>query len=122
VRQAYDIFNTYGKDPEALKTITLAFSQALGSQNIADISSAFQEWLKYKSGMPTPADILKLSIEQEAMRKAKEVPHRPWYQVLRDPDTNDLIEERLYADQLSPVQIRQKYGRDLKVSFWREGL
>ena len=93
VRQSYDIFQTYGKDPEALKSQILGFNQALKGYEQADIDSAFYGWLKISRIMPTPADIIEfveLAIRDRAEAKlyagAKAVPAKiapaaiiPWF-------------------------------------------
>lgn len=60
VTQSYDIFNTYGKDPEALRSIYKAFETELAGINSESLQRVFKEWLRTKSRMPTPADILGL--------------------------------------------------------------
>lgn len=57
VRQSFDIFHTYGKDPRAIENIILGFIHVLGEKPKAAIQFAFDFWLKEKSSMPTPAEI-----------------------------------------------------------------
>lgn len=68
VRQSFDIFNIYGKEPETVTNITLGFAIALENCDIVDIKAAFNAWLKETSVMPTPADILKKAEEFRAFR------------------------------------------------------
>jgi hypothetical protein len=58
--QSSEIFNTYGKDSEAFRSLFKAFKQDLAEYSEESIVRAFNEWRKTKSVMPTPADILKL--------------------------------------------------------------
>lgn len=58
VRQNYDILQTYGKDPEALKNMMRAFNDDLTGHKIESIREAFIKWRRKKNTMPTPADIL----------------------------------------------------------------
>jgi hypothetical protein len=60
--QSYDVFQIYGKEPEAIKNQLLAFSTVLESHAIEDITAAFTEWLRISAVFPTPADILKLTV------------------------------------------------------------
>lgn len=58
--QSYDIFNIYGKQPEAMKNILSGFALALQDYTEAEITAAFQKWLKTSAVFPTPADIIGL--------------------------------------------------------------
>lgn len=58
IRQSFDLFNTYGKDPKALTNIMRAFDQVLSPYPTDSIMRAFRDWMKTEKTMPTPADIL----------------------------------------------------------------
>lgn len=60
IRQCFDLFNTYGKDPSALKSMLPVFEEVLAAHPTDKIMGAFKEWLRTQSAMPTPADILKI--------------------------------------------------------------
>lgn len=68
VQQSFDIFNIYGKQPEAVANILQGFGLALADQEITDIRKAFTIWLKTKSAMPTPSDIRDLCLEETKHR------------------------------------------------------
>lgn len=68
VRQSFDIFNVYGKDPSSVENIILGFSIALEEYDIQDISKSFKQWMKSSSAMPAPADIAKLCEESKSYR------------------------------------------------------
>lgn len=55
--QSFDIFNTYGKDAEAFRSMYNAFKEELSGFSQESITRGFKEWLGSKSVMPTPADI-----------------------------------------------------------------
>jgi hypothetical protein len=69
--QSFDIFNTYGKDPEALKSIYHGFETVLAGYSERQILSAFREWLDEHDTMPTPAAIKKI-INWEPLPKSHE--------------------------------------------------
>lgn len=52
--------NVYGKEPEQLENIDKIFQMVLGDYKIEAIEKAFINYLKEKSEMPTPADIIKI--------------------------------------------------------------
>lgn len=88
VRQSFDIFNIYGKDPASIENIILGFSIALEDVQTEDFVLAFKEWMKKSATMPTPADINTLAMENKVIRQRKESPKRPAgnaYQ-LREPE------------------------------------
>lgn len=57
LRQSFDIFNTYGKQPESLKSMVHGFDVVLQKYSTEVITAAFSTWLEEQSCMPTPADI-----------------------------------------------------------------
>lgn len=80
VRQSFDVFNLYGKQPEALANIVQGFSLALEDQSVEDIRRAFMEWLNTNSTMPTPADIRNISAEfakNRSFMSSRSEPARP---------------------------------------------
>lgn len=60
VRQSYDIFNKFGRNPDELKSLTHAFLLDLENYSAEQITTAFTVWRRNNSVMPTPADILKI--------------------------------------------------------------
>ena len=60
LEQCYDILNIYGKQPEQLTNINLAFQMVLAPYKEIDIRKAFHIWLKRYDRMPTPSDIVRL--------------------------------------------------------------
>lgn len=54
------MFNVYGKAPESLSNMLLAFSTVLEDCSVEEITAGFQHWMKTQSTMPTPADIYKI--------------------------------------------------------------
>ena len=57
VEQSYAIFNSYGKDPQALSSITNGFWVALKEFPNHYIAKAFDEWLLEETNMPVPSQI-----------------------------------------------------------------
>lgn len=55
------MFNLYGKSPESLSNMLLAFSAVLEDCSTEEITAAFRQWMKTQTVMPTPADILKIA-------------------------------------------------------------
>lgn len=60
VRQSYDIFDTFGKPPESLENVNLGFYLVLDGFDPDVITRAFHQYLKTKSVMPKPAQILEI--------------------------------------------------------------
>jgi hypothetical protein len=58
VKQSYDIFNTYGKQTSAIENICMAFWVVLKDVEEEYIHYAFGHWLRERSNMPTPSEIL----------------------------------------------------------------
>lgn len=75
VAQSFAIFNTYGREPETLVHLLPAFWEVLQDRSAEDIQTAFKAWLRQKSSMPTPADILQM------------MPPRKWEWVVQEPQT-----------------------------------
>ena len=69
ISQSFDIFNIYGKTPEASENIVSGFSVTLEHSSIHDITDAFKEWMRDESTMPTPSDIYKLISQYESDRR-----------------------------------------------------
>lgn len=59
VRQSFDIFQTYGRDANALSNLTAAFIDELKDFEEIEIVNSFKNWRSENSVMPTPADISK---------------------------------------------------------------
>ena len=108
VQQSFEVFNVYGKEPEAAKAILHGFSQTLDGHSIEAITQAFQRWMRESSAMPTPADIRKIVLDIEAA--AKSDPDKvEWIQVIRDYYTDAVLEKRHEGQHLSPFEIDEKY-------------
>lgn len=60
LNQSFQIFNLYGKEPEQLTAIFQGFSMILKDETEGDITTAFLQWMREKSVMPTPAEIYAL--------------------------------------------------------------
>lgn len=71
IQQSFEIFNVYGKQPEAAKSIFQGFHSILENHEMADITRAFQHWMQEKSTMPTPSDILSRADEIRKDRTAQ---------------------------------------------------
>jgi hypothetical protein len=82
VSQAFDIYNVYGKDPEAIKSTYDAFEEDLAEFSAEGIDKAFKEYRKTNKNMPTPADIRSLLVYKSPCAKS----NRPEYKILTDAD------------------------------------
>jgi len=71
ITQSFDIFNVYGKEPEALKNIIQGFSVALQNHDMQDIQAAFGQWLREKPNMPQPCDIGALAADWKRFRLSR---------------------------------------------------
>lgn len=69
--QSFDIFNNYGKDPEALASTYQGFELVLAGYDEDKILKAFQEYLEKNETMPTPAAIKKI-IDWDPLPKSAE--------------------------------------------------
>ncbi len=69
VAQSFDIFETYGREPEALANIFMAFREVLSECDIIDIRSAMNWWIRNERKMPLPADILNLAQNAKTQRE-----------------------------------------------------
>lgn len=108
--QSFEIFNVYGKEPEAVKSILGGFSVILAPYEIGHITAAFTRWMQISSTMPTPSDILKLTIESKSYSNIKQTGKPKWVQVIRDYKTDKILEER-YENHLSPDHVDLRHGR-----------
>ena len=66
IRQCYQIFDEFGKRPESMKAVFLAFQGVLGPYNAAEVLAGFKEWLESADRRPLPADILKICKKNKA--------------------------------------------------------
>ncbi len=86
--QSFEIFNVYGKPPEAAGSIVQGFDMILEQYAIEEITLAFKDWMRTSSTMPTPADILRIVKEnlehRRAMQGERARPARE-YQEIRPP-------------------------------------
>lgn len=57
IKQSFAVFNLYGKSPEDLESIGLAFWMTLEDCTEGEITAAFKSWMRASSVMPTPRDI-----------------------------------------------------------------
>lgn len=62
LKQSYDIFEVYGKEPEALGNMLRAFVDALSDIELKYIMDAFKVWLREQRKMPVPADIREIAL------------------------------------------------------------
>lgn len=84
IEQSFDIFNVYGKEPEAVKNIIQGFALVLAGHDLRDIQSAFKHWMENQSAMPTPADILYLTKDAAKRRADRANPSKGTFtQVIR---------------------------------------
>lgn len=58
--RCFDTMNTFGADPESLKSRQIVFSKVLSGYSPAQVESAFQEYFETGKGLPEPSDILKI--------------------------------------------------------------
>lgn len=58
-KQSYDIFSTFGTEPEALENIYLGFMKVLERCTVEEVERAFDIWLHTRKVMPRPCNILK---------------------------------------------------------------
>jgi hypothetical protein len=116
IQQSFEIFNVYGKEPEQAKSIFQGFVMTLEGVDMADIRSAFKDWMKQSSAMPTPSDIRKLALENARDRThaqtakvlalpAKQPAARraPWaYKMWADFTDEDKRLLAIHLDELGP--------------------
>ena len=98
----------------------LGFTIALEDHLMGDITPAFKQWLKEKEIFPTPAGILKLTENYRAIRLrtiGAKIP-KHWSQIIRDKDTDEIIQERPYSEALSGVELASLYpGRNIRTAY-----
>lgn len=86
----YEALNTYGQDPENIKSKQIVFGKVLSGYSAEAIDSAFERYFETGKGIPEPSDILKIL-------KARDVYNRPEYKVSPPEETHpryiDLSEE-----------------------------
>lgn len=70
IQQCFDIFNVYGKEPEAAANIIQAYALVLEPYHMDFVTKAFHEWLRTSSAIPAPADIMRLTQEAAAHDRA----------------------------------------------------
>lgn len=126
LRQSFDTFQIYGKEPEALRNILGSFIAALKDIEIEFITDGFQSWLRSKSAFPTPADIRELAIEARNIafsRKNSSIRYNGivWTQIIRDRLTDEIIVEYHQGQHKSDVELTKILGsRRYRMSFRRE--
>ena len=77
----YEALNTYGEDPENIKSKKIVFGKVLSGYSAEAIESAFQRYFETGKGIPEPSDILKIL-------KAWAVYNRPEYKVSPSEETH----------------------------------
>lgn len=124
--QSFQVFNTFGKQPEDLKTVLRAFAQALEGFGTDDITEAFRRWMNDQSAMPTPADIRKIAgeiIRERGSQRSTWRPNVTWIQVIRAHSAThdgEVLAENLPDHHLAPVEIWGKWpGVRTSVSYRR---
>jgi hypothetical protein len=75
IEQSFDVFNQYGRSPEAVANQLQAFSLVLERYDAGEIQTAFRKWMGASAIMPTPSDI-RQSID-EARRHKREMLKEP---------------------------------------------
>ena len=70
LRQSYNVFNLYGKTPEQMTDVIMAFDMVLEPFSGQEVIGAFSWWLANKSSMPTPADIRKYIVDEKNKERA----------------------------------------------------
>lgn len=117
LRQCFDLFNTYGRDPSALKSMLPTFEELLAPYPTDKVLGAFKEHLKTKPTMPTPSDILAIldwdplpkSSESKAFERKAEAEQRAFERY------NKLTpEEKAKHDQLM-AEIKAAANPDCKI-------
>lgn len=78
---AYGSLNTYGADPETLKSKQIVFDKVLSGYSAEQINSAFERYFETGKGLPEPSDILNIL-------KARQVYSRPEYKVSPPEETH----------------------------------
>lgn len=69
IKQSFNVFHVFGVQPEAITDKVRAFLAVLDTATSQEISNAFQLWMRERSMMPTPADILALVREEQAYKR-----------------------------------------------------
>lgn len=101
--QAYEVLNTYGADPDTIKSRQIVFARILEGHNAEQIDSAFDRWFEIGKGLPEPSDILKILNERSVYSgpeykyfdRTKEE-NNPRYGELKDEE-KALVDEALNA-------------------------
>jgi len=70
LRQSYNVFNLYGKTPDQMTDVIMAFDMVLEPFTSHEVVGAFRWWLSNKSSMPTPADIRKYIVDEKNKDRA----------------------------------------------------
>lgn len=69
IKQSFEVFHVYGRPPEAIPNMVKAFLMVLDTATIQDVEKSFQTWMRTRSVLPTPADILALVQEEQRHRR-----------------------------------------------------
>ena len=130
ISQSFDIFNIYGKKPEAVENIVSGFNITLDRCSIHDITDAFKEWMRDESTMPTPSDIYKLVSRYESDREWEKNTVGPGKAAPRvdSPDriawyglTWKQIEEKGFMPQIEQhlIMLTGMHGKEKAVEYMR---
>lgn len=127
LKQSFDIFNIYGKEPESLENILLGFNLSLEDMEIKYITSAFKEWMASSRNFPTPADIRKIAIQHKDFEKSRvnssaRYTGIVWTQVIRDRETDAILCEYPQGQHKCDFDLSKIFpGKRIHVSMRREG-
>lgn len=127
LKQSFDIFNIYGKEPESLQNILEGFNLCLEDMEIKYITSAFKEWMASSKNFPTPSDIRSLAIEARNIAKSRvnsaaRYTGIVWTQVIRDREGDHVLGEYPQGHHKSDFDLSQIFkGKRVSVTMRREG-
>lgn len=111
IEQSFDVFHVYSRPPEAIPNMVRAFRLVTDGVTTAEISQAFQRWMRERSILPTPADIRQLIDEARASRVAEVLPGT-FTQIIRKYEPGykgEILEERKHGKHLNPTEIWALY-------------
>lgn len=127
VHQCFAALNKYGLTPEELKTRMGLMADDLVEFELDDIGTAFEQWRRAQSTVPTPADIIQICNRLRSERvqsKPRWKPEITFTQVIREktPQYNGQIlaefshgnyKSQIALDEMfSPLHVQISYRRD----------
>ena len=91
----FDTMNTYGADPDSLKSRQIVFNKVLAGYTEEQINSAFERYFETGKGLPEPSDILKILEERSYYNRPEYKPfpeseNHPGYIDLSDADKEEV--------------------------------